>query len=60
MDFKAIIRERGFTLSFADFGRIVCLTPKRLREIHRDDEQRFFKLLDIAIFRWTSICKKGE
>ncbi len=60
MDFKAILRERGFTLSFADFGRIVKLTPKRLREICIADQDRFFLLLDIAIERWNSICKKVD
>ncbi len=58
MDFKAIIKERGFTLSFADFGRIVCLTPHHLRELYRTDQDRFFRLLDTAIERWKSICEK--
>ena len=58
MDFKAILRERGFTLSFADFGRIVLLTPNHLRELYRTDQDRFFRELDTAIERWNSICKK--
>ncbi len=53
-----MLRERGFALSFADFGRIVCLTPHHLRELYRTDQDRFFRLLDTAIERWKSICEK--
>lgn len=58
MDFKQVLKERGFLLSFRDFGRIVKLTPHHLREIYRTDQARFFKLLDTAIERWESICQK--
>ena len=58
MDFKAILRDRGYTLSFADFGRIVCLTPHHLRVIYKSDQERFYLLLDVAVVRWNSICKK--
>lgn len=58
IDFKAILRERGFLLSFRDFGRIVKLTPHHLRVLYRTDQERFLKLLDTAIERWNSICEK--
>jgi len=58
MDFKQVLRERGFLISFRDFGRIVKLTPKRLREIYKEDQERFFMLLDTAIEKWNSICEK--
>lgn len=58
MSFKEILRDRGFPLSLCDFGLIVKLTPKRLREIYKEDQDRFFRLLDTAIERWDSICEK--
>lgn len=56
-DFKKILREHGFPLSMRDFGRIVCLTPSRLRGIYRQDSDRFFRLLSVAVERWDSICR---
>lgn len=57
-DFKSILREAGFGLSFEVFGRIVCLTTHQLRRIYVSDPDRFFALLKIAVDRWGSICKK--
>ncbi len=57
INFKAIIKERGFPLSMRHFGRIVDLTDHRLRGIYREDQARFYRLLDVAIERWESICK---
>jgi hypothetical protein len=60
MDYKKILLERGFPLSFRSFGKIVIFTPHHLRRIYVNDNDRFFKLLDIAIERWESICKKEK
>lgn len=60
MDFKAILQESGFPLSFRDFGRIVGYTPNHLRRLYREDQDRFFELLSIAVERWNSICVKVD
>ncbi len=58
MDYKKLIKERGFPLSLTHFGRIVCLTPHHLRELYNSDRERFDRLLSIAIERWDGICEK--
>jgi hypothetical protein len=60
MNYKKILEEGGFPLSFATFGKIVCLTPKRLREIYLEDQERFYNLLAVAIGRWKCICVKVD
>ena len=58
VDYKKILLERGFPLSFRNFGKIVKFTPHHLRRIYIKDNVRFFKLLDIAICRRDSVCAK--
>lgn len=57
VDFKKILRERGFPLSMVVLGYIVKYDPQYIRQLYTSDRDRFYYILDTGIKRLESISK---